>query len=233
MKQKLIIFGTLITFILTGCSSSESETKEEKLELPASNVKKLTVDNRNGNIDISTNSTSDKIEASINAKAKGISIDKLKLDLSEKNGVANLNTSFDGQFFSNSETWVDVKLLVPKNVKVEFKENHRNGDIKVSKLDSDLNILNVNGNIDISNVKGTISVTNRDGKVNISNVSSDINVDNNNGAVVIKDIDGSVRAKIGDGSANINSIKKNVTILGAKNEKIKVDGVKGKVTFNK
>ncbi|MEH6850994.1 MULTISPECIES: hypothetical protein [Bacillus] len=233
MKQKLIIFGTLITLILTGCSSSESETKEEKLALPASNIKKLTLDNRNGNIDISTNSTSNKIEASIHAKAKGISIDKLKLDLSEKNGVANLNTSFDGQFFSNSETWVDVKLSVPKNVKVEFKENHRNGDIKVSKLDSDINILNVNGNIDISNVKGIVSVTNRDGKVNISNSSSDINVDNNNGAVVIKDINGSVRAKIGDGSADINSIEKNVTILGAKNDKIKVDGVKGKVTFNK
>ncbi|PGK35771.1 hypothetical protein CN907_19400 [Bacillus anthracis] len=233
MKKKLTIFCILITLVLTGCSGSESETKEQTLELPATNVKKITLDNRNGNIDISTNATSDKIEASINAKAKGISIDKLKLDLSEKNGVANLNTSFDGQFFSNSETWVDVKLSVPKNIKVEFKENHRDGDIKVSKLDSDINILNVNGNIDISNVKGTVSVTNRDGKVNISSVASDINVDNNNGAVVIKDIDGSVRAKIGDGSADIKSIEKNVTILGAKNDKIKVDGVKGKVTFNK
>ncbi|WJE54745.1 hypothetical protein QRE66_11235 [Bacillus cereus] len=233
MKKGLIYFCMLITFILTSCSNSESKTKEQQLELSATDVKTLTLDNRNGNIDISTNPKSNKIEASITAKARGISMDKLKLDLSAKNGIATLNTSFDGQFFSNSETWVDVKLSLPKNIKVEFKENHRDGNIKVSNLDSDINILNVNGNINISNVNGTVSVTNRDGNVDIVHTNSDINLDNNNGKVVITDIKGSIRAKVGDGSADINNIEKHVTILGAKSDKIKVNNVKGKITFNK
>ncbi|CAI8907939.1 MULTISPECIES: DUF4097 family beta strand repeat-containing protein [Bacillus] len=233
MKKRWIKFCILITLILTGCSNSEGETMEQQLELPTTDVKTLKLDNRNGNIHISTNLKSDKIEASITAKAKGISMDKLKLDLSAKNGIATLNTSFDGQFFSNSETWVDVKLSLPKNIKVEFKKTHRDGDIRVSNLDSDINILNVNGNIDISNVNGTVSVTNRDGNVDIVHTKSDINLDNNNGKVAIKDIKGSIRAKIGDGSADINNIEKNVTILGAKSDKIKVHNVTGKITFNK
>ncbi|MES9673631.1 hypothetical protein ABWK23_25545, partial [Bacillus pseudomycoides] len=100
MKKRWIKFCILITLILTGCSNSEGETMEQQLELPTTDVKTLKLDNRNGNIHISTNLKSDKIEASITAKAKGISMDKLKLDLSAKNGIATLNTSFDGQFFS-------------------------------------------------------------------------------------------------------------------------------------
>ncbi|MET3210412.1 UNVERIFIED_CONTAM: hypothetical protein ABIC26_003372 [Paenibacillus sp. PvR008] len=225
----LMIFSMLL--LTVACSSKPATSSNKELELSAANISSLVLDNSNGKIEVIGKKDTDKIQASV--IATGNNMDKLKLSLEGKDGVATLNAFFEGQFMSTGAQNVDIKLTIPEQIKLEIKHPHRDGDIQVTHLASDVSIDNVNGNITLQEIGGAIDLKNRDGEITIQDSSSDVNIENVNGHIKADKIGGTAYIELGDGSLDINQVSKDVVIIQSGNGKVSVGDVKGKVTQSK
>jgi hypothetical protein len=231
MKWLTTLVMISMLLLIAACSSKPATSLNKELELSSAGISSLVLDNSNGQIEVVGKKNTDKIQASV--VANGSNIDKLKLSLEGKDGVASLNAFFEGQFMSTGPQTVDVKLTIPEQIKLEIKHPHRDGDIQVTNLASDVSIENVNGNITLKEIGGAIDLTNRDGGITIQNSSSDVNIENVNGHIQADKIGGTAYIELGDGSLDIDQVAKDVVIIQSGNGKVSIGDVKGKVTQSK
>ncbi|MED0896446.1 hypothetical protein [Aneurinibacillus migulanus] len=233
MKRMKIMHGTIILALLlliTACGAKEES--EKKLELPANDLSKLVIDHQNGTIQITGSADSGKIEVVALTKAKGISMEKLKLKLEARKENAYLDAQFGGQLFAMGSGAVDLEIKIPKQLQVDIT-SHRDGSIDISDLSSSAKIDNINGDIQVSNLSGSLEINNRDGNITIHDIGSDVTINNINGHINIDHVDGSAEIHVEDGNLDINHVMKNAIIAQSGNGKIKIGEVKGKIFQNK
>ncbi|MFB6362819.1 hypothetical protein ACFCP7_02010 [Paenibacillus elgii] len=228
MKWLNLVICSAALLLSVSCSAKQASTSTKQLELPGANLSALVVNNSNGQIEVVGKKDADKIQADV--VINGSNMDKLKLNLENKDGVATLNAFFEGQFLATGPQSVDIKLTLPERMKLEIKKPHKDGNITVSNLSSDVTIDNVNGNLNLSAIGGPIQVKNRDGEIAIRDVSSDVNIENVNGHLKVENVGGSANVELGDGSLDIDRVAKNVIIIQSGSGKVTVGEVKGKVT---
>jgi hypothetical protein len=235
MKRTKLVQGmmilTALLLLITACQAKE-ESEKKTLELPANNLSKLVINHRNGEIEITGSTDSDKIEVIAQAKAKGISMDKLNLTLEAQKEYAYLDARFGGQFLAMGSGAVDLVIKIPKQLQVDIT-SHRDGNIRISDLTSSAKIDNINGDIQVSNLSGSLTIDNRDGNMTVHDIGSDVTINNLNGHIQIDRVDGSAEIHVGDGNLDIDHVMKNATIKQSGNGKIKIGEVKGEVFQNK
>ncbi|MEQ7050607.1 hypothetical protein ABN764_08055 [Paenibacillaceae sp. P-4] len=227
--RSIVLLALLL--VITACGAKE-ETSTKKLELPASSLAKLIIDHRNGEIQISGSTDSDKIEVVALAIANGISMDKLELALEARNENAYLDARFGGQFLAMGSGAVNLDIKVPKQLQLDITA-HRDGSIHISDVSSSAKIDNINGEIQVSNLSGSLEIDNRDGDITVRNIGSDISINNINGHIAVDQIDGSADIHVGDGSLDINRVGKDASITQSGNGEVKIGEVKGNVIRNK
>ncbi|MBB3068610.1 hypothetical protein FHS14_001597 [Paenibacillus baekrokdamisoli] len=216
-------------FVLAACGAKEEPMGAKELKLQVGDLKKLLIDNKNGEIEIVGNTDSDVIQVTAHVSSNHINKDKLKLDLQGREDTAYLDASFKGQFLSMGSGSVNLQIKVPKHLQLEIK-SHKDGNIRVSDMSSEVKIDNVNGNIDVLNTKGPLNINSRDGDLNLHDITSDIEIDNINGHIKVAHVDGSAVIDVGDGTLDIDHVGKDAMITQSGNGKIKIGDVKGTVT---
>ncbi|KKO53260.1 hypothetical protein XI25_14640 [Paenibacillus sp. DMB20] len=226
-----MMFLAALLLLITACQAKE-ESEKKTLELPANDLSKLVIDHRNGEIQITGSADSDKIEVVALAKAKGISMDKLKFTLEARKENAYLDARFGGQFLAMGSGAVDLVIKIPKQLQVDIT-SHRDGNIRIADVSSSAKIDNINGDIQVSNLSGSLEIDNRDGNMTVHDIGSDVTINNINGRIQIDRVDGSAEVHVGDGSLDIDHVMKNATIKQSGNGKIKIGEVKGKIFQNK
>ena len=102
--QRMMTLALLL--LITSCGAKEQSLKKT-LELPANNLAKLVIDHRNGDIQITGISDSNKIEVVALAKAKGARMGKLEFKLEAREESAYLDARFGGQLFAMGSGEVD------------------------------------------------------------------------------------------------------------------------------
>ncbi|WP_019421171.1 hypothetical protein [Paenibacillus sp. OSY-SE] len=219
-------------FLIAACGTGEEQTETRDLELQTAGLSKLVIDNRNGKIEIAGHTDSDKIEVTAQARAKGVSLDKLKLTLEDREGTAYLDASFEGQFLAMGSGFVDLQIKVPKHLQVDIM-SHRDGDMHISNMSSNVKIGNINGNIQVLNTAGPLDIDNRDGDITIREIASDVTIANINGHIIIEQVGGSAVIDVRDGSLDIDGVAKDAAITQSGNGKVSIGDVKGKVTQKK
>jgi len=227
--QGMMILAALL-LLITACQAKE-ETEKKTLELPANNLSKLVIDHRNGEIQIIGSTDSDKIEVVALAKAKGISMEKLKFTLEAQQEGAYLDARFGEQFLAMGSGAVDLVINIPKQLQVDIT-SHRDGNIHISDLSSSAKIDNINGDIQVSNLSGSLEIDNRDGNLTVQDIGSDVIIHNINGHIQIDRVDGSAEIHVGDGSLDMDHVMKNATIKQSGNGKINIGEVKGEIFQN-
>lgn len=234
MKRRKIIQSVVILsmlFLITACGAKE-ESMTKNLELQAIGLSKLIVDHRNGKVQISGNSDSDKIEVVATAKSKGVSMDKLILKLDKRDNTAYLDTRFEGQFFALGSGEVDLQIKVPKQLQLDIM-SHRDGNIHISDMSSSMKIDNVNGDIQVLHTTGPLDIENRDGDIIVRDIRSNVAINNINGHIKVEQVEGSAEIHVGDGTLDIDQVTKDTSITQSGNGKINIGEVKGKVFQNK
>ncbi|MEH7106758.1 hypothetical protein [Bacillus sp. JJ1764] len=223
MKKLLLFFVILSMLTLISACTQKSTTKE--VELSVKDISNLVINNRNGEVEIVGHSNSEKIEVTAQAKAKGISMDKLKFSLKERKNTAYLDATFDGQFFATGSGSVDLQIKIPKHLQVDI-QSHRDGNISISDVSSAIEIENVNGDINVSSSKGPLRIENRDGDMEIREIGSKVTLNNKNGKIQAMNIDGSIDLKNRDGNLSLHNIHSDIKIMNL-NGHIKVDQIDG------
>lgn len=232
MKSLRYIVVLSMLFVLAACDAKEEPLGVKELKLQVGGLKRLLIDNKNGEIEIVGNTDSNVIQVTAHIRSRNISEDKLKLDLQEQEDTAYLDASFKGQFLSMGSGSVNLQIKVPKYLQIEIK-SHKDGNIQISDMSSDVKIHNVNGDIDVLNTRGPLNINNRDGDLNLDNINSDIKIDNINGHIKAAHVDGSAVIDVGDGTLDLDHVGKDALITQSGNGKIKIGDVKGTVTQKK
>ncbi|WHY77834.1 hypothetical protein QNH20_01245 [Neobacillus sp. WH10] len=223
MKKLMLCFVILSLLTLISACKQQSTTKE--VELPVKDISKLVINNRNGEVEITGHSNSEKIEVTALVKANGISMDKLKFSLKERKNIAYLDATFDGQFFAMGSGSVDLHIKIPKHLQLDMN-THRDGNISISDLSSNIEIVNVNGDINVSNSEGPVLIENRDGDMEIRDIASKVTLNNKNGKIQAMNIDGPIDINNRDGNLSLHNIDSDVKIMNL-NGHIKVDEIDG------
>lgn len=222
----------VVSLMLIAACGAKEESTAKNLELSSVGLTKLVIDHRNGEIQISGSSDSDKIEVVALAKGKGVSMDKLELKLEAQKDMAYLDARFRGQFLAMGSGSVDLEIKVPKQLMLDIK-SHRDGNIQVSELSSSAKIDNINGDIKVSNLIGSLEIDNRDGDIIARDIGSNVVINNINGHIAVDQVGGSVEIQVGDGSLDINHVAKDASISQSGNGEVKIGEVKGKTLKNK
>lgn len=232
-RMKRIIGAMLVVLLLLiAACGAKKESSAKDLELSAVGLTKLVIDHRNGEIQISGNSDSDKIEVVAVAKSYGVSMDKLELNLEAQKDIAYLDARFKGQFLAMGSGAVDLEIKVPKQLKLDIK-SHRDGNIQVSELASSAKIENINGDIQVSNLTDSLEIDNRDGDIIARDIGSDVVINNINGHITVDQVGGSAQIQVGDGSLDVNHVAKDASITQSGNGEVQIGEVKGKILKNK
>lgn len=228
LQGVVLIVGMLL---MTACGVKE-ESSAENLILQADGLTKLVIDHRNGDIQVTGNADSDRIEVFPLVKTNGVSMDKLVLKLEAQKDTAYLEARFKGQFLALGSGVVDLEIKVPKELDLDI-QSHRDGNIRISDLSSNAKIDNINGHIQVSKVSGSLEIDNRDGGIIAGNIGSDVTVRNLNGHIHIEQVDGSAMIDVGDGSLNIGHVAQDVFITQSGNGEIQIGEVAGQVIHQK
>jgi DUF4097 and DUF4098 domain-containing protein YvlB len=214
--------------LVTACGNGEAATSAQELQLEANQLTKLVINNRNGEIEIKGADT-DKIAVEAAITAKGISMDKLKLQLRAEGTTAYLDAAFAGQLLAMGSGTVNLRISVPQQMAVQL-DSHRDGNLQVTGLSAPLKVDNVNGDIEIVDTKGPVTLSNRDGDMILRNIGADVDIDNINGHIQVTQVTGSARVSVGDGSLDIDGITGDAVIDQSGHGEIKLGTVGGKVT---
>ncbi|MCM3702313.1 DUF4097 domain-containing protein [Paenibacillus macerans] len=232
IRVKIMQSAVFVVFLLLlaacGAKEESAETAAKNLELQADGLTKLVIDHRNGEIHITGNADSDRIEVVPLARANGVRMDKLELKLEAQQDTAYLDARYRGQFLAMGSGAVDLEIKVPNQLELAIK-SHRDGNIHISDLSSSAKIDNINGDIQVSNLSGPLEIDNRDGDITVRDIGSDVTIDNINGHIQIDRVNGSAEIHVGDGSLNIDHVTQDATITQSGNGKIEIGEVAGHI----
>lgn len=223
--RRIIIVVCLL--LVTACGNAEPATSTQELKLEADKLTKLVINNRNGEIEI-VGSDTDKIAVNAVITAKGISMDKLKLQLRAEGTTAYLDAAFAGQLLAMGSGTVNLKISVPQQMAVQL-DSHRDGKLHVAALSAPLKVDNVNGDVEVLDTKGPVTLSNRDGDIILRNIGADVTIDNINGHIQITQVTGSAKVSVGDGSLELDGITGDAVISQSGHGEIKLGVVGGKV----
>lgn len=227
MRHTWRLMSVICLLLITACSKSEPVSSEQQLKLDAGNLTKLVIDNRSGEIEI-TGADTDRIMVEAAITAKGINMDKLKLQLRAEEATAYLDATFAGQMLAMGSGAVNLKISVPREMAVEL-DSHRDGKLKVSDLSAPLEVDNVNGNLEVIDTLGPVKLTNRDGDIILRNIGTDVVIDNINGHIKVTQITGSAEVAVGDGSLELDGVAGDAIISQSGNGEIKLGTIGGTV----
>lgn len=259
MKTKYIITALLFGFVLTafsGCSLLRKRVeKTEKVEfkLNAAGKTRLSVEDSNGDIKITR--TDDTlgfviIEAEKSFMVKYDEQDKpienVKINIDTTGSIIKVETEItrnNGLFKSHRGGEVNYNIKVPSNIAIEI--DNTNGDITLTRIDSDINIETVNSSMNLVKCSGSITINGVNGGVQ-ANIDSTkgINIEMVNGTVKLgglKTVSADVNANTVNGRIKFNNLsfnnlsaeKKSLTgTLGDGKNSIKISTVNGNITFD-
>lgn len=228
MIQSAVFVVFLLLLAACGAKEESAETAAKNLELKADGLTKLVIDHRNGEIHITGNADSDRIEVVPLARANGVRMDKLELKLEAQQDTAYLDARYRGQFLAMGSGAVDLEIKVPKQLQLDIK-SHRDGEIHILDLSSSAKIDNINGDIQVSNLSGSLEVDNRDGNITVHDIGSDVTINNINGHIEIDRVGGSAEIHVGDGRLDIDHVAQDATITQSGNGKIEVGEIAGQI----
>lgn len=255
MKTKIIfIAAVLLSISLGGCDllrKKVEKQEETSYKLSSVSVKKIVVDNTNGDIEIirSNDSTGITVKAIKEGKVKYTERDKplenISVIVDSSNGVVSFKTEIKksmGIFKKSDGGSVEYEVRVPKNVEVEISTT--NGDISMLNVPNTAKLNTINGEILFANAYGVYEATSVNGSIvgnidstkgiylkttngsiklgNMKNVSCEVNVSNVNGSIKYKDIE----------FKNLSSSKHSLSgILNNGGAKMDVSSTNGSIRF--
>lgn len=112
--------------------------------------------------------------------------------------------------FGRSDTGIDVKISVPRNMPLEI--NCRRGDVK------------------ISNIQANVKIDHKDGDVNVTSIQGQATIESQGRNVIVKDISQRVSAKTVDANLSIENVKDNLNINHTNGE-VKISNIGGIIIF--
>ncbi len=222
MKTKIILIAAFVLSVgFGGCDllrKKVEKQEETSYKFSSVTVKKIVVDNTNGDIEImrSNDSTGITVKAIKEGKVKYSERDKplenISVIVDSSNGVVSFKTEIKksmGVFKKSDGGSVEFEIRVPKNVEVELSTT--NGDISMMNVPNAAKLNTVNGEILFANAYGVYEATSVNGSIvgnidstkgielkttngsiklgNMKNVSCEVNASNVNGSIKYKDIE--------------------------------------------
>jgi hypothetical protein len=231
-REQILIVGVLVIFLaafIPGCietSESKGMVKEEfNGEYPTNENTILTVENINGNIDI-TGWSGDKI--TLDAEEKVDKKYKSQLDDVEVNVTEDVNSVIIKAIYNTEKRDVTVTMTikVPHAVTVE----------KVKDVNGNVGITDVKGDCEVSVTNGEININDVDGYVTAQMTNGDIDIKDTTGISEVSNTNGDIKAEIYNLRANVEVTNTNgdvtIYILPSLDANITLETENGKVKVN-
>lgn len=147
----------------------------------------------------------------------------------------------------SNETWLDFRLDVPSNVRLDIDDTtgetsirnvgvttvrDSSGELRIEAVSGDLTVEDNSGAVHISRVTGDVSVRDDSGELHISDVTGNVSIPSDgSGEVRIAKVQGNVHiASDGSGAMSIEGVRNNVRIDDDGSGAIYVRDVGGNVT---
>lgn len=157
----------------------------ETLEIDASDLIKLRIEARAGDMIIRGKSGQDNIvvEATIlTSEQRDYTLSLTKNDdVSLLVAESNSSDSWWGK-----SPYIDLEISIPKHLELEIDD--RSGDITISDIGANVNIDDRSGDIAVSDIAGSVKINDRSGDVTIDDVEGFVVVDDKSGDLDIKNV---------------------------------------------
>lgn len=210
--MRLFSVCTALFFALPAFADTEEQKKFSGAE-----IKKLVVENGNGNLDISTHSGKDLV---VTLEKRDFNAKNCKLILKQSGTELLLKVDRDNDGFFAGDCEVDFQVQVPEASRIDYALNLGSGNLKLTDLTGELNFDLGAGNVSASG----LSVDSMNGKSGAGNVdlkgtvgSGELNLGVGNATVILTGTKtGFLNIKTGTGNAVVNipkdaSVSANVT----------------------
>ena len=204
-------------------------TLEESFQetLPQEEATKLSVSNRNGNIEVSpwqeekirieaikkikaankkkAREYAEELKIEISREGRKIIIRTIRPELEERRGFWGIFRISKGEI----QAKVDYNIRVPE--KLDLNLRSRNGSIKTGGIQGDVTGETRNGGIQIDDVEGEIFARSRNGGIQMSNISGPVDVETRNGKISLSEIIGSVETVTRNGNIRVDQADEDVS----------------------
>lgn len=128
--------------------------------------------------------------------------------------------------FGRSETGIDVKLSIPKNLPVEI--NCRRGDVKINGLQSNIQIDHRDGDVNVQNVQGQAVIVSQGRNVILKDISQRVNVKTDDANLSVENAKDNVTAHHTNGEARLTNIGGIILFYGNKS-RIHTSQIRGRI----
>ncbi len=232
MRLANIIVPVLITLssIVLFSQKGTAYTLEESFQktLLQEGATKLSVSNRNGNIEVSPwQEDSIRIEATKKIKAANKKkareyAEELKIEISREGNEIIVRTIrpeseerrgfwdiFRDTFNGHIQAKVDYNIRVPEKLDLDIRS--RNGSIKTGGIKGNVTGETRNGGIQIDDVEGEIFARSRNGSMSLAEIAGPVDVETRNGKTSLSEITGSVKTVTRNGNIRIAQVDEDVS----------------------
>jgi DUF4097 and DUF4098 domain-containing protein YvlB len=198
-KSAVLIFLAGILFIsVFGCSLfTKRYEKKEVTEYKINTIgkKSLSIDNVNGTIRISKNTTDNllKVKAEIIAYVSKKELNEPVESMKLKIDTTGSDISFNSEYYKEKKFFhfdigrtdkIDYEIVIPSNLDISI--DNTNGKIYIDDIDNSVKLNIVNGDIKLTNTTGNINVDVTNGKVNGDlDSSKGLNIKTVNGSITL------------------------------------------------
>ncbi len=213
-------FIVMAMFATSLAHASWSDYEEKRnLALDADGIAMLSVTAGAGSMDITGVQGLDEITVKAlvvvpdtdEEKALKIIEKKMVLTLEQENGLAKLDSWFDGGFLSSSSSaYIVLDISVPQGLSVNIDDG--SGSLDVVDIAGDVSIDDGSGSIDVSNV-ANLNIDDGSGSIDVSGASGDVSIVDGSGGILVKHVQGSVRIDDGSGSIRVSDVEQDLTII--------------------
>lgn len=147
----------------------------------------------------------------VNADISGKDADDVKFEVDQNENEISIYSYYDGDEDNNS-CREKVIVNVPQKFNVEFKT--MGGNVKLDKLEGELEGKTMGGQLELSNLKGNVNMTTMGGRINVSDCEIDGKVKTMGGEVLVENVVGDLDASSMGGKVIQKNVKGNKNSIG-------------------
>jgi len=265
-NTKIILKPLILLFFLTGlifvsffgCSlfSKKYEKKEvTEYKINVTGKKLFSVDNINGNIKISRNTTDSllrikaELYAYVSKKELNEPLDRIKIKIDSSGNEVSLNSEYyrEKRFFHldiGKSDKINYEISVPANLEISI--DNTSGKVDIRDIDNDIKLNIINGDVSLINTTGNLNADLTNSKIrceldstkglNIKNVNENITLYLGNafsGNIKAECVNGKIVTKDLDFKKSDNSKNSFEGKLGNSDVDVRLETVNGKIFLNK
>ncbi len=223
-------FNHLDSYSFTYMGSQATRSESDQF---ATDIEKLTIENRFGNVSVQLAEDQPRWEWTIKCwsnspEAAAMLTHEVKLDRSQQGREATFRLSLPEPSLSFNGAESTLIVFVSADTEIQISNTH--GNTNVADVARPVALTNRHGNVSVNNVASATTIRSQHGTVNCESVA-DVDVENSHGSVVVNQSTGDVRVVGKHSPINLQRVAGKVSVNSA-HASLTIDDISETVNFN-